>query len=146
MLHQAGVRFALTTDHPVVPVYLLVLQAALAVKHGLPHEAALHALTAGPASILGLDDRVGSLRPGADADVVVWSGDPLDNPSRVEAVIIDGRLVYTWDPETRDGTVWERTARFPPACCNAEPLRRSGRHHRAIRSAGCDATRTVSRQ
>src|SRR5699024_3410476 len=93
-LAAAGVRVAITTDHPVVPINLLVLQAALAVRDGLPRQTALEALTINPASFLGLDDRVGALAPGLDADVVVWSGDPLDVPSRAEQVNIDGTLVY----------------------------------------------------
>lgn len=93
----AGVRVAITTDHPVVPINLLVLQATMAVREGLPHQTALEALTVNPASFLGLDSRVGSLRPGLDGDVVVWSGDPLAVESRAERVYITGSPVFELD-------------------------------------------------
>jgi len=111
-LAAAGVRVAITTDHPVIPINLLVLQASLAVRDGLPRTTALEALTTNPAAFLGLDDRVGSLTPGLDADVVVWSGDPLDTTSRAEQVYIDGRLVYSWDADAFRGRVVERAERF----------------------------------
>lgn len=109
-LAAAGVRVAITTDHPVVPINFLVHQASLAVKEGLPRETALEALTVNPASFLGLDDRIGSLTPGLDGDVVVWSGDPLDVTSRAERVYISGEEVYRWE----DGAphVVERATRF----------------------------------
>lgn len=113
VLHRAGVRFALTTDHPEVPIYMLTLQAALAVKEGLDRSAAHRAVTLAPAEILHLDARIGSLRPGRDADIVIWSGDPVDSDTRAEHVLIDGRTVYTWDAETGAGTVAARTDRFP---------------------------------
>jgi imidazolonepropionase-like amidohydrolase len=106
----AGVRVAITTDHPVVPINFLVHQASLAVKEGLPRETALEALTVNPAAFLQLDDRVGSLTPGLDGDVVIWSGDPLDVNSRAERVFIDGAEVYRW--ENGAGTVVERAERF----------------------------------
>nr|WP_240896016.1 amidohydrolase family protein [Kineococcus siccus] len=96
VLAAAGVRVALTTDHPVVPIQFLALSATLAVKEGLDRDEALRALTVNPARILRLDDRVGSLAPGLDADVVVWSGDPLDVMSRAVRVFVGGRQVYAW--------------------------------------------------
>lgn len=96
-LAEAGVRVAITTDHPVVPINFLVHQASFAVKEGLDPQVALEALTVNPASFLGLDDRVGALTPGLDGDVVVWSGDPLDVTSRAEHVFVTGTEVYTWD-------------------------------------------------
>ncbi|HEV7811617.1 MAG TPA: amidohydrolase [Leifsonia sp.] len=109
-LAAAGVRVAITTDHPVVPVNFLVHQASLAVKEGLPRDTALEALTVNPAAILKLDDRVGSLTPGLDGDVVIWSGDPLDVNSRAERVFIDGVEVYRWEGD--HGHVVERSERF----------------------------------
>ncbi|MBD8063454.1 amidohydrolase [Oceanitalea stevensii] len=106
-LAQAGVKVAITTDHPVVPINFLVHQASLAVKEGLDREVALRALTINPAEILGLDDRVGALRPGLDGDVVVWSGDPLDVFSRVQRVLITGAEVYSGEHG-----VHERSERF----------------------------------
>ncbi|WP_431247417.1 amidohydrolase [Leifsonia xyli] len=109
-LANAGVRVAITTDHPVVPINFLVYQAALAVKDGLPRQTALEALTVNPAAFLRLDDRVGSLTAGLDGDVVVWSGDPLDINSRAERVFIGGAEVYRW--EDGRGQVVERGERF----------------------------------
>lgn len=94
-LSEAGILVALTTDHPVIPIQYLSLCAALAVKHGMEEEEALKALTINPARILYLDGRVGSLERGKDADLVVFSGDPLDWRSRVERVYVNGRLVFS---------------------------------------------------
>ncbi len=96
----AGVRVAITTDAPVVPIAMLVDQATAAVKEGLPRQTALEALTVNPADILGFGDRVGRLAPGYDADLVLWDGDPLDATSRATRVWIDGATVYEW----ADGT------------------------------------------
>jgi imidazolonepropionase-like amidohydrolase len=111
-LARAGVKVAITTDHPVVPINFLVHQASLAVKEGLPRETALEAITINPAQMLGLDGRVGSLTPGLDADVVVWSGDPLDVNSRAERVLIAGVPVYEWDDAAHRGRTVERAERF----------------------------------
>jgi len=95
-LAAAGVTIAITTDHPIVPVHFLAYQAALAVKHGLDRESALRALTINPARIVGIADRVGSIAPGKDADLVIWSGDPLDVQSRVERALVDGAEIYAY--------------------------------------------------
>jgi len=109
-LAAAGVRVAITTDHPVVPINFLVHQASLAVKEGLPRDTAIEALTVNPASFLRLDERIGSLTPGLDGDVVIWSGDPLDVNSRAERVFIEGSEVYRWEGDR--GVVVERSERF----------------------------------
>lgn len=111
ILTRAGVRLAITTDHPVVPISFLVHQAALAVKEGLDPDAALRTLTVNPAGMLGLDDRVGALKPGLDADVVVWSGDPLDVMNRALRVFVRGREVYRFDESRGEGVVTERRYR-----------------------------------
>ncbi len=103
ILHDAGVQVAITTDHPVVPINYLVYEAILCMKEGLPHDAALAAISINPARMLGFDDRVGSLEVGKDADFVLWSGDPLDFMSRALHTYVAGREVYTWNPETRQG-------------------------------------------
>jgi len=95
-LAAAGVTIAITTDHPVVPINFLAHQAALSVKHGLDRDTALRALTINPARIIGIDDRLGSIEPGKDGDLVVWSGDPLDVLSRVEYAVIDGTEIYSY--------------------------------------------------
>jgi imidazolonepropionase-like amidohydrolase len=94
-LAAAGVTIAITTDHPVVPINFLVHQASLSVKHGLDPAVALRALTINPARIIGVDDRLGSLEPGKDADLVIWSADPLDVLSRVEHAFMDGQEIYS---------------------------------------------------
>jgi imidazolonepropionase-like amidohydrolase len=95
-LARAGVTIAITTDHPVVPINFLVHQAALAVKEGLDPQTALAALTINPARIAGIDDRLGSIEVGKDADLVIWSGDPLDVLSRVQRALINGAEIYTY--------------------------------------------------
>jgi imidazolonepropionase-like amidohydrolase len=104
-LAAAGITIAITTDHPVVPIHFLIHQATLAVKEGLDPETALRALTINPARILGVDDRIGSLAPGKDASLVIWSGDPLDVMSRAERAVLDGREIYTFDYDRGEGTV-----------------------------------------
>ena len=99
ILARAGVRIAITTDHCEVPVQYLALQAIVAVRDGLDRDTALRAITLHPAQILGLDSRIGALRPGLDGDVVLWSGDPLDAMSRPLHVFIEGREVYRYDTE-----------------------------------------------
>ncbi|MBB5906108.1 amidohydrolase [Actinoalloteichus hymeniacidonis] len=100
ILDRAGVEVAITTDHPVIPINFLVHQATLAVKEGMDRDAALRSITLNPARIMGLDDRVGSLTPGLDGDVVIWSGDPLDVMNRALQVFVDGREVLTYDEAT----------------------------------------------
>jgi imidazolonepropionase-like amidohydrolase len=110
-LAAAGVTIAITTDHPVVPIHFLIHQATLAVKEGLDPVTALEAVTINPARILGVDSRIGSLAVGKDADLVIWSGDPLDVMSRAERAYLDGREIYRYDYDLRDGVFaspWDR--------------------------------------
>ena len=93
-LYNTGVKIALMTDHPVIPVHYLPLCAALAVRAGLPEEAALRAITLNPAEILGIGERVGSLDEGKDADIVVFDKHPFDNQTKAQLVLIDGEVVY----------------------------------------------------
>jgi imidazolonepropionase-like amidohydrolase len=109
ILDRAGVTIALMTDHPVVPIEHLITQAALSVRAGLDPDAALRAMTINPARILGVDDRIGSLAPGKDADFCLWSGDPLDLTQRVRAAYLGGREIYRWDDERRHGVWAERS-------------------------------------
>jgi imidazolonepropionase-like amidohydrolase len=102
-LAAAGIEISLTTDHPVVPINFLVHQATLAVKEGLDRDVALRALTIHPARVIGCADRIGSLEAGKDADLVIWSGDPLDVMSRAEVAYSSGREIYHYDYAQRAG-------------------------------------------
>lgn len=93
-LHKAGVKIALMTDHPVIPVHHLPLCAALAVRSGLDEEAAFKAITINPAEILGISDRVGSLEVNKDADIVVFDKHPFDIQAKTTCVLIDGEIAF----------------------------------------------------
>ena len=90
VLDAHGVQFALISDHPVVPNMFLSVYAGLAVRFGLSPLAALRSVTRDPAEMMGLSDKVGMLAPGRDADIVVWSGEPLEIASRVEKIWVGG--------------------------------------------------------
>ena len=94
LLHQAGVKIALTTDHPFLPIGALRIEAALAIKEGLPKDIALKAITIHPAEIAGVSDRVGSIREGRDADLVIYDGDPFDLKTKIEQVLVNGNFIY----------------------------------------------------
>jgi hypothetical protein len=92
LLHAAGVTIAFTgagTHH----ARKLRQAAGNAVAHGLPWPVALAALTANPARIFGLEEGAGTLQPGSPADLVIWSGDPLDVSSAADQVVIGGRMI-----------------------------------------------------
>lgn len=97
-LADAGVDVAIASAATEGARYLPV-HAAYAVHHGLSDDAALRAITRHPAEILGIGDRVGSLAPGKDADLVVFSGEPFELTSRIETVICNGEIVV--DNRTR---------------------------------------------
>jgi imidazolonepropionase-like amidohydrolase len=93
--HQGGIEdIAVNTDSPVVPQHELSYQASMAVRHGLPEELAMKGLTINPARMIGIDKRVGSLEPGKDADVILWTGSPLDVRNYVALAIVNGEVVY----------------------------------------------------
>lgn len=94
VMMDAGCKVAIMTDAPVIPIENLVTAAALAYKAGLDKEDALKCITIHPAEILGIEDRVGSLEVGKDADIVVWDNDPFDLQAHVETTIINGEVVY----------------------------------------------------
>lgn len=93
VLARAGVQVSIITDNPVIPQSYLPLCAGLAVKAGMDPFDALQAITINPAKHLGVEDRVGSLEVGKDADVVITHGDPLVSDSTIAAVILNGQKV-----------------------------------------------------
>lgn len=94
-LHEAGVPLAFQSGYEgyVPKTRVARYEAAIAAANGLGMENALYALTAGAADILGVSHRIGSLEEGKDADVVLFTGDPFEYLTRVETVIIDGKVV-----------------------------------------------------
>lgn len=94
ILSNAGMQVSLTTDHPVVPLHYLPICAGIAAKHGMEPVKAIEAITINPAKTLGIDDRVGSIEVGKDADIVIWDNNPLEIQSNVLYTIIDGNVVY----------------------------------------------------
>jgi len=97
-------RIGFNTDSPVIPAETLQLQAGMAVRYGLDDSelAAVRGLTSVPAETAGIADRVGSLEPGKDADVLVLTGHPADPRTSVERVYVEGRLVY----DAREERLW----------------------------------------
>ena len=95
VLNRAGLTVSIITDAPVIPLRYLPMCAGLAVNSGLDKAEAWKAITINPAVSLGVADRVGSLEPGKDADVVIWTADPLSEiGGEAWCTIIDGRVVY----------------------------------------------------
>lgn len=93
LLDKAGILTAICTDHPVIPIQYLPLTAGIAIGAGMDREQALKAITIHAARAVGIEDRVGSLAPGKDADVVVFDGDPCSPYTRPQMVLINGKQV-----------------------------------------------------
>lgn len=94
ILHAAGVQVAITTDHPVSLIQSLPICAGLAAKSGLGIEEGLKAITINAARICNVSDRVGSIEVGKDADIAVFTGNPMEVFTRTLYTIIDGKIVY----------------------------------------------------
>lgn len=94
ILNREGVCTAITTDHPVSMIQFLPICAGLAVKSGLPQQEGLRSITINAAKICGVSDRVGSLEPGKDGDVVIFDGSPLEVFTSALCTIIEGKIVY----------------------------------------------------
>ncbi len=94
ILNRKGICTAVTTDHPVSMIQFLPICAGLAVKSGLPAQEGLRSITINAAKICGVSDRVGSLEPGKDGDVVIFDGNPLEVFTSALCTIIDGKVVY----------------------------------------------------
>ncbi len=94
ILQKAGVLVALTTDHPVSRIQYLPLCAGLAVKEGMSEWGALRAITVDAARICRVDHRLGSLKEGKDADIVIYDGNPLEIASCVKYTIVNGEIAW----------------------------------------------------
>lgn len=95
ILNEAGVKIAITTDSPVIPLQHLSLCAGLAHKAGLEEIEALKAITINAAEIVGLQDRIGSIEVNKDADIVIFDGNPIKDVNfETYATIINGKIVY----------------------------------------------------
>ncbi len=94
IMSGAGLKVAITTDHPVIPIQYLPMCAGLAVRDGMDKQEALKAITINAAEVLGIKDRVGSLEVGKDADIVIFDGHPFDTASKSEFVLINGEIVF----------------------------------------------------
>lgn len=94
VLERAGIKVAIMTDHPVSVIRYLPLCAGLSVSQGLSMEGGLRAITINAAQIAGVSDRVGSIEPGKDADIAVFSGNPMETFTRTLYTIVDGQIVY----------------------------------------------------
>lgn len=99
VLHKAGVKVAITTDHPVSVIQSLPLCAGLAAKSGLGVEEGLRAITINPAEICNVSSRVGSIEEGKDADIAIFDGNPMDVFTHTLYTIIDGEIVYQYNKE-----------------------------------------------
>ena len=95
LLSGRGILTAITTDHPVSKIQFLPTCAGLAVKAGMSPEEGLRSITINAAKICGVDDRVGSLAPGKDADIAVFTGNPMEVAAKTRYTLIDGEIVYS---------------------------------------------------
>ena len=100
VLRKVGVEVAICSDHPVTLIQYLPIYAGLAAREGLGQAGALRAITAGAARILGVDHRVGTLQAGKDADIAIFSGNPLETATCTLYTLVNGQVVYD---RARDG-------------------------------------------
>lgn len=100
ILDKAGIKSAIITDHPETPIQYLAICAGLAVREGMDYDSALRAITINPAEILGIADRVGSIKAGKDADFSIFPRgcDPLTLAAKPDEVYIDGTAVFKASP------------------------------------------------
>jgi imidazolonepropionase-like amidohydrolase len=94
-LHRAGVPFAFITDHPTSAIRNLALEVVLAIRAGMEKADAIHTVTLGAATLLGMESKVGSIEAGKEADFVMWDAEPFELLTRVNRTFIDGAEVFT---------------------------------------------------
>lgn len=97
LLSEKGILTAITTDHPVSKIQFLPICAGLAVKSGMDPEEGLRAITINAATICGVEERLGSLVPGKDADIAVFTGNPMEVFTETLYTLINGKIVYRKD-------------------------------------------------
>ena len=94
-MYENGITFGIMTDHPVLPLEYSRTQLAIFVAHGLPYLEGLKAITINAAKTVGIDNQVGSIEVGKDADIVIYDGDPLHYMTKVKTVLVRGNIAYT---------------------------------------------------
>jgi imidazolonepropionase-like amidohydrolase len=94
ILSDKGIDVSITTDHPYTPIQYLNMCAAFAVREGLSEQKALEGITILPARNLGVDDRIGSLEEGKDADIAVWTHHPFHFMAKPFITMINGEIVW----------------------------------------------------
>jgi len=98
--YRGGIKtIGVNTDAPVVPAEELIYQASMSVRLGLKEDVALAGITLHAARALGMEKRLGSLEAGKDADIVIWTGDPLDPRQSVVLTMINGKIAYDTSKE-----------------------------------------------
>ena len=117
MLRKAGVEVAIIGnagggDEELFNVRNVRFEAGNAVAYGMSWDDALRGITLAPAEIYGVSDKIGSLRPGREANVVIWSGDPFEFSTRAEAVYVRGKKIET---PSRQDMLENRYKTLPPA-------------------------------
>lgn len=89
-----GIKTAIITDHPVIPIQYLPICAGLSCREGMKVEDALYAITLNAAEICGVASRLGSIEKGKDADIAIFDGNPMEVFTKTIYTIIDGNIVY----------------------------------------------------
>ncbi|MBA2872621.1 imidazolonepropionase-like amidohydrolase [Anoxybacillus calidus] len=95
ILNDIGLEVSITTDHPYTPIQYLNICASIAVREGLSEQKALEGITILPARNLGVEHRIGSLEPGKDADIVLWSYHPFHYLAKPLLTMVNGEIIYT---------------------------------------------------
>ncbi len=93
ILNENGILASLMCDHPVIPLEYSSIQAAAGLRYGSKEDDLLKMITINPAKIIGMDERIGTIEKGKDADLAVWSGHPFDMSSKVESIYIEGKKI-----------------------------------------------------
>ncbi|MCJ1390421.1 hypothetical protein MMC18_003280 [Xylographa bjoerkii] len=114
ILYENGITPVYVSDNPVLNAQHLVFEAAKGYQYGLKYHASLASVTTAPAELLGLGERIGKIKPGFDADVVVWDSDPLSVGATPVQVWIDGAAQF-------DDPVLLKKPIVPPSVPKSKP-------------------------